>query len=294
MPRKKKKNPDNFFLHSILSIIIFALILSAALFIRKNIICENKKPLNYYKYEDLIIPKDIKEESEKENTQIKIPILMYHYVENIKDPNDTTRKGLNTPPKIFEEQLKNIKNASYESIFHKDLSNFLLIKKELPKKPIMLTFDDGYKDFYSDVFPLLKKYQVKATVYVIVDFLGRKDFLTKEQIKEMSDSNLVEIASHTLSHVYLKTSPEEIAKSEILESKIILENILNKPVYDFAYPYGAFNEKTKEIVKKAGYLSAVSVIPGNVQGFNNRYYLHRLRPGIRTGEYLINWLENYK
>lgn len=223
---------------------------------------------------------------------INVPILMYHYVEYNKNTADYLRTRQNIIPFIFEQQLQTLKKNSYTSIFNKDLSDFLINSKPLPDKPVVLTFDDGYEDFYTDVFPLLKKYQMKATIYIIVNFLDHPNFLSTSQLKEIAKSDLVEIASHTMNHINLRDTPSEIVKKELKESKIRLEELTGKPIYDFAYPYGGYNEESEELVKEAGYLSAVTVHEGVLQSKENQYLLHRLRPGARTGKALINWIEN--
>jgi len=249
---------------------------------------------NYYQDEDLSIPKELNYKAPSKESTLKIPILMYHYVENVKDKKDTIRIGLNTPPKVFEEQLETIIENEYTPVTQTEIVDFLRNKTKMPEKPIAITFDDGYEDFYTVAFPILKKYQVKATIYVIVDFLDYPNYMTREQLDEIANSNLVEIGSHTSNHIYLKTANIKITEKEIGGSKKILESYIQKEVKSFAYPYGAFNEEAKKIVEESGYQSAVSVIPGTNQSLSNAYFLYRLRPGFRTDNELIKFLENSK
>ncbi len=227
--------------------------------------------------------------SSAEVTQIKAPILMYHYVE---DANTSSLPYLFINTYYFEAQLKTLKSHCYQTMFVRDVAEVLYDKKSLPVKNITLTFDDGYADWYYNVFPLLKKYQVKATMFVIVNNIGTPGYLTKEQMIEMANSGLIEFGSHTLSHQNLKKVTDNVAKDEISKSKKQLESILGRPVYSLAYPYGFFTKRDEILCQKAGYLSCVSTYPGDQQSFKSRYSLYRLRPYTRIDEDFINWLEN--
>lgn len=248
----------------------------------------------YYNPKDLVLPKEFHTKEATNEAKIKIPIVMYHYVEYVKDQGDTIRKGLDVNPAWFEKQLQLLKENNYETYFAKDIPG--IISGSIvynPSKSIVLTFDDGYEDFYTDVFPLLKKYNMRATAYIIYDFLDRKGFMTKDQIYELSNSGQVEIGAHTLDHLYLKTIPESAARTQIFESKKLLEKLIGTPVETFAYPYGAFNLTTVNLVKEASFSAALSVIPGVYQSANNLFFLNRIRPGIFTPSTMIKTLENY-
>jgi len=212
-----------------------------------------------------------------------LPIIMYHYVEYVADAGDLIRKKLDISPDNFERQLKAFKNAGFEGYFVRDIDNFLKDKNSFSSNKIFLTFDDGYEDFYSSAFPLLKKYNLKATVYIIDNYIGKKGYLGGKEIKELIDSRLVEIGSHTLNHIYLKQAPSTLARREIFESKKNLEDKFGIKVETFAYPYGAFTRETVDLVKEAGYTAAVSVILGKYQSTENLYYLSRIRGGFFSG-----------
>lgn len=170
-----------------------------------------------------------------------IPVLMYHYVEHVKDRGDKVRISLNTLPETLDLQIKTMKSAGYAFLTASDLADILDGIKTPPPKSVVLTFDDGYRDFYTDAFPILKKYQVKATEYVISGFLNLPNNLTKEQLKEVAQSGLVEIGAHTVHHLALGGANAKKAQGEIESSKIQLEQEINQPVVSFAYPYGSFD-----------------------------------------------------
>lgn len=231
-----------------------------------------------------------KEIREKVETKTKIPVILYHYVEVVKDPNDTIRKSLNINPYIFEKQLQDLKNNKYKTYFIKDVPGILSSKITYSTRSAILTFDDGYEDFYTDAFPLLKKYNTKATLYVVYDFIGRKGFLNKRQLSEIVKSGLVEIGSHAVHHIGLGGLADKQAKLQLKESKDLLEEILGIEIKTFAYPYGSFNERTPDMVKKSGYIAAVSVIPGSFHSEGSLYYLSRYRAGM-FGDRMVEVLE---
>lgn len=223
-------------------------------------------------------------------SNIHIPILVYHYVEFVKDPKDSVRRSLDIIPPIFEMQIKTLKEAGYNFITASELGQYLDGKKQLPQRPVILTFDDGYGDFYTDVFPLLKKYNVVATEYVISGVLDTPNYMTTEQVREIAQSGLVEIGAHTIHHRNLKAIPIEEAKTEIEKSREDLENLLGIKVVSFAYPYGGFNEELAAIVKKVGYTTAVTTKGGVIANQENRYTLFRIHPGNALGEALLHEL----
>ena len=279
-------------------ILVFVLALVFFRFIKK----EKTKTINnfnnhfeapYYEKKVFKLPKELEKKASVSAT-LKIPIIMYHYVEYVKDIEDLIKKRLDISPDLFEGHLKALKEASYKTYFVKEIPDILEGKIEYSSRSAVLTFDDGYEDFYTDVFPLLKKYQMKATVYIIVNFIGRRGFMNEKEIKEVLDSGLVELGSHTFDHLYLKFTPETVARKQIFESKKVLEEKFNVKIETFAYPYGAFSEKTIDLVKEAGYRAAVSVIPSMIQSKENLFYLSRVRPGIFTPKTMIRVIESYK
>lgn len=221
---------------------------------------------------------------------IHVPILMYHYVEYVQDPKDTTRASLNTTPATLAEEIKTLQGAGYTFMTNRELSEVLDGKTKLPAKPILLTFDDGYRDFYTDAYPILKKYHVRATQYVIAGFLDMPNHLTTSQLNEIANDELVEIGAHTVHHLWLKGLSAQTVTHEVTKSKQMLEQIIHKPVSSFAYPFGAFDQQAVEIVEKAGFTTAVATVPGIDQPQTNRYFLYRLRPGGRLGNDLLTWL----
>ena len=225
---------------------------------------------------------------------VRVPILMYHYVEYVKDAGDKIRISLNTTPYTLEQEVSTLSHAGYTFMTSVELTDVLDGKGKLPPKPIVLTFDDGYRDFYTDAYPILKKYHAKATQYAIAGFLDRPNHLLTSQLQEIANDGLVEIGAHTVHHVWLKGQSAVTVRSEVIQSKQMLENLVHKAVISFAYPFGAFDVQAVATVEQAGFRSATSTIPGIDQPQTNRYFLYRLRPGGRTGKNLLAWLDTIK
>ncbi len=221
----------------------------------------------------------------------QIPILMYHYVEHVKDSGDKIRISLNTLPEVLDQQIKTLVDNNYNFITASDLADILDGIKPLPNKPVMLTFDDGYRDFYTDAFPILKKYNVKAVNYVISGFINKPNNLTDEQLQEIAKSGLVEIGAHSVDHLALAGISQEKQAFEIAQSKVQLEQKLEKPVTAFAYPYGSFDISAIQIAKQSGFRSAVSTIDGKIINNSVRFFAYRIRPGLNTGQSLLKLLQ---
>lgn len=236
------------------------------------------------------LPQEIKESirNTKPQKSLKVPILLYHYVEYVKDPGDTIRKSLNIMPNIFDQQVKTLKDEGFTFMTTKELADVLDDQVSLPVKPVILTFDDGYRDFYTDVFPVLKKYQAKAVVYVVPNFLDKPNNLTTWMLSEIVQSGLVEIGAHTMNHSVLTGLPLQDVKYEVEESKNYLEKILRMEIVSFAYPNGSFDNQVIDVVHKAGFKSAVSTISGIFAQDINRFFLYRIRPGVKVGLSLID------
>jgi len=238
------------------------------------------------------LPDDVKNKmsSDVVSSLLRVPILMYHYVENVTDTKDTFRASLNIEPIVFEEQIITLKNSGYTFMTASELADVFDGYAILPEKPILITIDDGHWDIYTDVLNILKKHQVKITAYIIPGLLGGSDFLTKEQLHALVKSGLVDIGAHTVHHLSLPDLSRAEMEYEIKESKKQLEDELGVTVSSFAYPNGAFDVQITDTVEDSKFRLAVSTIPGIEHSEESRYFLYRLRPGKRVGDELLNWL----
>ena len=239
------------------------------------------------------LPPEVKKQMQtaSPSATFKVPILLYHYVEYIQDKKDTMRAQLNVTPAVFDSQVKTLKDAGYTLMTAKELGEVLDGKMQMPEKPILLTFDDGHWDFATEVLPILKKYNVKATAYIITGFIGGSDFMSASQLQDVVDSKLVDVGAHTVHHISLKGRPYAVAQKEIDDSKTWLEDNYHISIVSFAYPNGSFDLQAAELVKDDGFSTAVSTVPGMDQNQANRFFLYRLRPGYRTGTALLTYLQ---
>ncbi|GAA0783582.1 polysaccharide deacetylase family protein [Hathewaya limosa] len=174
-------------------------------------------------------------------------IFMYHSIAYEKN------NGLRMPKEKFEEQMKYIKDQGYTTLTLTQLYDFLQNNKPIPRKSVVITLDDGYADNYTTAYPILKKYGINATIFVVTDNIDKnKDYMTSEQLKEL-DRNGIDIQSHTTNHEELQMYPYEMQLKNLRDSKIMLEKLLNKKVNCIAYPCGKYNKDTIIAAKDAGY-----------------------------------------
>lgn len=202
--------------------------------------------------------------------QPKVPVLMYHSIQLCAHDQYCL------PPEQFEKQMKELVSSKYSSITATELLHFWDKKTKLPAKPIVVTFDDGYKDNYFNAYPVLKKYNIKATIFLVTGLIGRPNYLSWEQIKEMQKSGLVDFESHTVHHPDLSKLPPEQVYQELVQSKQTIEKELRKPVKIFAYPYGMYKRTTLPLLKKAGYEMAFNSNPGLASPVQGQYLLKRI------------------
>lgn len=231
------------------------------------------------KFEGINIEKALQETSEQVTVPsgaIKVPILVYHSVRPIIKGEPPLVDYFDISPELFEKNLIYLKENNFSVISFSDLVESLEEKKELPKKPVVLTFDDGWKNQYIYAFPILKRYGITATFFIFTNAIDHKNFLSWEQIKELDRSGMT-IANHTKSHPYLlKIKDRNTLTDEILGSKKILEERLGKPVEFFAYPFGYFNDFIISIVKESGFKAARSSKKGTYHTKNDLFTLRSI------------------
>jgi len=216
-------------------------------------------------------------------------VLMYHYV---KDSSIVEHDKRYIRPQTFDKQMKFLKDRKYNVIPLEKFAASLKEKKPMPRDTIVITFDDGHLDNYQYAYPILKKYNLPATMFIIVGEIGQKDSMTLEQIREMSDSGLITIGSHTVSHEHLPSiKDKERIKNEIVLSKQVLEAIIKKPVNCFSYPIGGFNEEIRQMVIDAGHTTAVSTSPGLNYPNNDPYAIKRVRISESSSNLFTFWFE---
>lgn len=221
-----------------------------------------------------------------------VPIIMYHYVRSYVGPGD--RLTISTA--TFERQMRFLKEHKYNVVSLDDIVSLIKEGKKIPPKTIAITFDDGSVDNFVCAFPILKKYQLPATMFVITQEVGRvkpkRDKLTWKHIKVMQESGLITIGSHAIGpNPLVKIKSEQELRRQIFDSKKILEEKLSRPINFFSYPEGFFNKHIRDLVIAAGYKGAVATSPGKRYPNNDIFALKRLRISENTRNLLIFWFE---
>jgi peptidoglycan/xylan/chitin deacetylase (PgdA/CDA1 family) len=189
----------------------------------------------------------------------RIPVLMYHEIADVT----ATPSRLAVAPEVFADQLAFLRDAGYTALTAGELAGMLEDGRgQLPERPVVLTFDDGYGDFYDHALPLLKQNEMTGTVFATTGWIGldgkAKRMLSWRQIDEVIDYG-VEIGAHTIKHPQLDQLPHRELREELSVSKELLENKLGRPVPGLAYPFGYSNAHVREVARELGYAYAYAV-----------------------------------
>ena len=214
------------------------------------------------------------------------PVLMYHSI----DYNDKATK-LSANPESFGAQMEFLHKHKYNVMTLENLAAYIKDKKIIPPKTVVITFDDGFYNNYECAYPILKKYNMPAAIFIIVSKIGSPGYLGWKEIKEMSDSGLITIGSHTISHKWLPAMGTKNLKSELAESKAILEEHIGKPVKALCYPIGAHNDRVEREAKLAGYICAVATNPGRFSPNDDLYSIKRIKISRTSDNLLVFWFE---
>jgi len=213
---------------------------------------------------------------------VVLPILMYHRVGTDAASSPSITRALTVSPSDFAAQMRWLHASGYHAVTQGQLLGALLLGLPLPPRPVMITFDDGYRDVLWNAAPILHRLHMPATAYVITGRISGSDssFLTWGELAQLERLGFT-IGSHTVHHVDLTLEPPESAYSELVDSKHVLEQRLHRPVPWFAYPAGRFDPAVVAEAARAGYLLAVTTQPGFLQ--QNRLELHRFEILDTTG-----------
>jgi len=199
-----------------------------------------------------------------------VPVLNYHQINN-EDHNALTLSAME-----FETQMKYLAQEGYTGITADQLADYLQYGKPLPPKPVLITLDDGYEDNYRVAYPILQKYHLTATIFIITDFVDKYGkYLTWNQIREMDDKG-ISFEDHTLSHISLPKASDEDIRNQLVQSKAALEWRLGKKVDYLAYPGGEYDQRVIQLTKEVGYRAAFTVNFGRDRINSTLYTLNRI------------------
>jgi peptidoglycan/xylan/chitin deacetylase (PgdA/CDA1 family) len=220
----------------------------------------------------------------------RIKVLMYHRIVT-GDYVIPGEREFSINAKVFRKHLRILEQLGYTTITFNDFDHFKRGELNLPRKPIIITFDDGYRDTHEHAFPILREYGMKAVVFVVADPRMRMNdwdsgyditpapLMTPEQIVELHEAGF-EIGSHSLTHPRLTQIPKDAAWEEISRSRMVLEILINAPVRTFSYPYGLNDGLTRQLAKEAGYAYACGVYTGPPAFGFDPYDIRRIAPSV--------------
>lgn len=200
-----------------------------------------------------------------------VSVLMYHMI------GDEQGNAAIMTEANLRIQMNYLRDHGYHPITMQELYDYVTKGAPLPEKPVCITFDDGYLDSYTIVYPMMKEYGFPWTLFLITDDVGKPyNRMSWDQLKEMANSHAVTIASHTLSHPKLHNLATRAEKEkEIVEANKALKYQLGIDNVWLAYPYGDYDDEVIDICKKAGIKMAVTTDAGRVHVGSFPYDLKR-------------------
>ena len=185
----------------------------------------------------------------------EVPILCYHNIREFSNTASAVMKTNTVKPAAFAAQMKALADAGYQTILPEQLYDYLVYDGPIPAKPIMITFDDTRIDQFTNGEVEMKKHGFKGVFFIMTVAINRPGYMSKEQIKSLSDDGHV-IASHTWDHHMVTKYAGEDWNTQFVKPKAKLEEIIGKPVTDFAYPFGLWNTAAIPELKKSGHKMA--------------------------------------
>ena len=215
-----------------------------------------------------------------------VPVLMYH---SIGEGAENSR--LIVSPESFQRQMSFLRKGNYQILSLDEYVELLRENKRPDKRSVVITFDDGFRDNYTNAYPILKKYRIPAAISVVAEWVGQENMMSWDQIRELNSDVLIEIVSHGLKHCPLDGLSKSAVINELKTSKRILESKLNTVIDYFCYPCGNFTPFVKELAKLWGYKAALATHPDARIALNDTYAIRRIRISQSSDNMLIFWVQ---
>ncbi len=207
---------------------------------------------------------------------VYLPTFLYHHIQSHESAVAKGQTALTVYTDIFRMQMQYLKDRGYNIVSMNDLINFFDAGTPIPPKSILLTFDDGYRDFYTDAYPILSSLGFKSTMFLATGLENNSDYLIWDEIPSMG---LTLFANHTWSHKSLPAVSSSVQQEEILTADTqLVERGLDSPKV-FAYPYGGYTSFAESYLKSLGYQLAFGTEPGTTLCKKLRFDLPRIRIG---------------
>lgn len=215
---------------------------------------------------------------------LAVPILMYHRINVVTADTPAASRGLTVHPHDFARQMRWLRDQGYTSITQRDLWDALVCGHQLPRRPVVITFDDGYRDVFFNASPVLRRLGFRATAYVVSGRISAGDpsFLTWPLLRALERRG-IEIGSHTVAHRDLTSLSDAALLEDLRSSRLTLERRLGHAVPWLAYPFGRNDARVRRQARRAGYLLAVTTQPGALASAREPLALPRLRVLDTTG-----------
>jgi peptidoglycan/xylan/chitin deacetylase (PgdA/CDA1 family) len=210
--------------------------------------------------------------------QLNIPILMYHYLSTPPPDANIYRHDLSVPPELFAAHLDRLLAEGYTTVSLYQMIDALQQGTPLPEKPVVITFDDGYRDNYENAFPLLRERAMQATIFVVTDFMDeeRPAYLTWEMAREMVQAG-ISIESHGRYHVSLAGKDDDYLVWQALGSLETIEYELGMRPRFVSYPAGEYDQRTIDIFQSAHYWAGLTTQQGATLDNQQPFELPRVR-----------------
>ena len=209
-----------------------------------------------------------------EKGNVTVPILLYHHVDEKLDGS-----RYNIDPAVFDQQMKWLYDNQYTTITISQVASLILDGGQMPRRPVVITFDDGNIDVFTNAYPILDKYGFVGTFYIVDRYLNGKDMISTDQVKELIQKGW-EIGSHSKYHTDLLSAGADL-ETEIRLSKLDLGERLGVTINSFAYPFGSADSTVINKTIRSGYTSAVGLGESITHGRMDVFYLNRIE--IQSG-----------
>ncbi len=224
--------------------------------------------------------------------RVRVPILMYHYIGEVPPNADIYRRDLTVTPRAFEEQLAWLRGQGFTAVTLDDLVAALTQGAPLPPRAVILTFDDGYADAYTNAFPLLRRYELTGTFFVVTEWIdtAQPGYLTWDQARTMAAAGMT-IASHTRSHPDLTDGCDYDCRIyQILGSVQTIEAEIGERPRFFCYPSGRYDDGVLDVLRSVGIEAAVTTEAGTLHTSDNLLELSRARMRNTTTIADLAWM----
>ena len=205
---------------------------------------------------------------------VPVPILMYHHVLTLDESPTEGQLTWTVSPEAFAAQMRYLASEGWQTVTPRQLATYLTQGEPLPPRPLIITIDDGYREIYSDAFPILQEAGLEPTLFVVPEYVGYGAYMDWPQLEALAGAGFV-IGSHGYDHSNLRKADDEELLRQIADSQAVLSEHLHVTVDAFCYPFGSYDERVMEMLEAHGYVAAFTLNPTIYQSPEKPYLLNR-------------------